>query len=150
MTPKRRNYWDSETFPLAVNRHVVGKLVKGKGPYELTMPMSERAPLEVEARKEAPPRHCLTCGKVLVKRVRVQIDRPTDKVVMGSVEYGYRGKGYWDTLRCMRESAPKLAAALIRIQGPLEVGVDTRAIRFLSQIAQKALNHFHHHFGRPA
>ncbi len=55
MTPKRRNYWDSETFPLVENRHVVGKLTPGKEPYERTMPMGEQARLEVEARMEAPP-----------------------------------------------------------------------------------------------
>lgn len=146
MTPKRRpDYWATETFPLVDNRHEVGKLVPGKKPYERTVPMGEQARLEVAARAEAPPRHCLCCGKVLTKRVRVHIDKPTDKVVMGSVEYGYRGKGYWDTLKCMRESAPKLAAALIRIQGPPEVNNDIRTIG-LAKIARMALNHFHHHF----
>ncbi len=63
---------------------------------------------------------------------------------MGSIEYGYRGKGYWDTLKCMRESAPKLAAALIRIHG---TRLDPRAtLSIINEIARKGLNRFHHHF----
>ena len=148
---KRSDYWETETFPLVDNRHVVGKVVPGRKPYERTMPVPKQALLEIEARKEAPPRHCLTCGKVLSKRVRVQINGQTDEVEMGSIEYGYRGKGYWDTLKCMRQSAPKLAAALIRIRNTPFAGKafsrETHGIfHGIRQVALQALNHFQHNF----
>jgi len=143
---KRNDYWLSEVFPLVENRHVVGKLEDGRSPYKSTISMTKQSQLETVARKEAPSRHCLKCDKVLPKRVRVQIDRETNDVVMASVEYGYRGKGYWCTLTCMRDSAPKLAAALIDILIPAEKPTDSDGLRWK---AQQALNHFRPHFTEP-
>lgn len=143
---KRNDYWVSEVFPLVENRHVVGKLEKGRQPYKPTISMVKQKQLEVLARKEAPPRHCLKCDTVLPKRVRVQIVPKKDDVIMASIEYGYNGKGYWCTLLCMRESAPKLAAALIDILNPAEKPTDSDGLRGK---AQQALNHFRPHFTEP-
>lgn len=149
--PKRINYWDSEIFPLVENRHVVGKIEEGRSPYKPTISVMKQAELEKLARKEAPPRHCLTCGKVLIKRVRVTINSPDQNVVMSSIEYGIHGIGYWCTLICLRKSAPKLATALIGICNIPFVGTEmsTFAHKLFHKMrgkARMALNHFRPHF----
>ncbi len=147
MTMTKRNYWDTEVFPLVENRHEVGILEEGKNPYKATLSVMKQHELEKLARQEAPPRHCLTCGKVLIKRVRVTINKPDQNVVMSSIEYSIHGIGYWCTLKCLRKSAPKLATALIAIHNIPFAGVQFNTeshhlfVKMRNTVYQ-ALNHF--------
>jgi len=147
----KTNYWDNEVFPLVDNRHVIGVMEEGRSPYKPTIKYPKQAELEKLARMEAPPRHCLTCGKVLLKRVRVKINNETSNVELNSIEYGIHGIGYWCTLKCLRKSAPKLATALIAIRNipfaGVQLSIESHHLFVKMQnLVYQALNHFQPHF----
>ena len=98
-------------------RMIVGKCGDHPHPYERTVSITKEKEMERIARGMAPPRHCLNCERVLVKRVRVETNRRTNEVFLAAVAYGWDSSGYWCTRKCMQASAPLIAEVMFQIAG---------------------------------
>lgn len=123
---KRTDWLAAARFTLERSRFVIGELSNGVKPYKSTISSTEQAKLERQARKEAPPRHCICCGKILSKRVSVLIDSKTDNVIFGYVIYGYRGCGYWCSTKCIIKHAPAITTRMLQFAEVQSVGLTDR------------------------
>jgi len=120
---KRTDWLAAPRFTLAQSRFEVGELSNGGKPYKPTVSATEQAKLERQARKEAPPRHCICCGKILPKRVSVVINTGTGKVVFGYVIYGYKDCGYWCSGKCVLKHAPAITTRMLEFAEAQSVGL---------------------------